>query len=165
MPKGVYVRTKRDPVVRFWEKVDFNGPIPPYRRDLGNCWLWTGAVGRDDGYGVFHVERSGKTSRTRKAHIVAFNLTAGDVPDGLELDHLCCVRQCVRPSHLEPVTRLENLARGGHNNRYKITCPQGHPYDAENTRWGKRRPERHCRECHRAHSLAYWRRKHGKVPS
>ena len=71
----------------------------------GDCWLWTGAV---DAGGYAHFRHDG---RTQKAHRVVWELLNGAVPDGLELDHLCNVRHCVNPAHLEPVTHAENMRR------------------------------------------------------
>jgi len=95
------------------------------------CWEWT--AGRNpDGYGHFRV---GNTQR--KAHRVVYELMIGPIPDGLDLDHLCRNRACVRPDHLEPVTRGENQRRGvpfrppRDNNAWgrRVThCPQGHQY-------------------------------------
>src|SRR5687767_3489091 len=42
-----------DPLVRFWAKVNKNGPIPEHRPDLGPCWLWTAALTK--GYGQFRL--------------------------------------------------------------------------------------------------------------
>ncbi len=77
--------------------------------------------------------------RSYKAHRVIYEWIKGSIPEGLELDHLCRDRSCVNPWHLEPVTHLENIRRGlgGQNSRAKIHCPQGHPYDEENT-WHKK---------------------------
>ncbi len=86
----------QEPGERFWAKVDRSG----------ECWLWTGNVYRD-GYGQFYVER-----RQVRAHRWAYESEVGPIPEGLVLDHLCRVRLCVRPSHLEPVTNRENLLRG-----------------------------------------------------
>ena len=80
---------------RFWFKVN----------KTDTCWLWTGAL-RGDGYGKFHVKR-----KWVYAHRFAYELLVGPIPDGLELDHLCRIRNCVRPSHLEPVTHQENMQR------------------------------------------------------
>lgn len=103
------------------------------------CWLWTGKTDRD-GYGHCWDSRHQKTSR---AHIVSFELSGRRVPEGLQLDHLCRVRHCVRPDHLEPVTTRENLMRGqteARRNAEKTLCKRGHPLPFTGAR-------RFCREC------------------
>ena len=83
------------------------------------------------------------------AHRVAYELTNGPIPDGLELDHLCRVRHCVNPSHIEAVTHRENTLRGTgpipHRAR-QSHCKHGHEFTPENT---YRLPNgcRHCRTC------------------
>lgn len=109
------------------------------------CWLWTGAKGRG-GYG--NLVWNG---RHTNAHRVSYELHVGPIPDPCSIDHLCSVRHCVNPAHLEPVTVRENLRRGagfpGVNAR-KTHCPRGHAYDAENTYvWNGLR---YCRTCRRA---------------
>ena len=91
---------------------------------LSGCWLWTGALTRG-GYGQIGVWFGG-VMRPRRAHRVAYECYIGPIPDGLELDHLCRVRTCVNPRHLEPVTHAVNVARGGH--ALKTHAPCGHPY-------------------------------------
>jgi HNH endonuclease len=71
------------------------------------CWEWTGAR-KDNGYGT--VSHPGR--RTANAHRVVYELLEGPIPEGLDLDHLCRNRGCVKPGHLEAVTRKENLNRG-----------------------------------------------------
>lgn len=130
---------------RFWIKVDKSG----------DCWLWT--AGRTpEGYGKFWLD-----GRTVLAHRVAFELGHGPIPDGLQLDHLCRVRHCVR--HLEPVTVRDNLMRGPGTlaaiNAAKTHCRNGHEFTDANT---YRPPDgsRMCRECMRAKDRrAYWRKK------
>lgn len=70
------------------------------------CWLWTGA---QDSNGYGHM-RDGQ--RTVKAHRFSYETAVERIPDGLEIDHLCRVRLCVNPDHLEPVTDHENWIRG-----------------------------------------------------
>jgi hypothetical protein len=70
------------------------------------CWLWTGTV-MPAGYGTMKVG-----GQQRLAHRVAYEAFIGPVPDGLVLDHLCRVRSCVNPWHLQPVTNRENILRG-----------------------------------------------------
>lgn len=120
------------PIERFWSKVDKNGPIPEYAPHLGQCWLWT-AYSLED-YGRFMLVRG----RSQMAHRISYETSIGPVPEGLVLDHLCRVRRCVRPSHLEPVTNAENNERGMGNpwliNKHKTRCIRDHPFDAGNTR-------------------------------
>ena len=142
MPSGVYDRGT--PEERFWPKVN----------KTDSCWLWT-ASKSSDGYGGFRL--AGKMVR---AHRFAYELLVGPIPDGLELDHLCRVRECVNPKHLEAVTLQENIRRGntGKNNGNKTHCPQGHEYTEANiyiTPEGKR----HCRECGRIRMRAYHAKK------
>lgn len=86
---------------RFWKKVNKDGPIPSYNPDLGPCWVWLCSL--SNGYGWFWSE----LQRGIGAHKWSYEASCGAVPSGLELDHLCRVRACVRPSHLEPVTRQD----------------------------------------------------------
>lgn len=139
------------------------------------CWLWTGALGTG-GYGQFSVNR-----KVRRAHRVSYELFKCDIPAGLDLDHLCRVRCCVNPDHLEPVDRQTNCQRGetghisGARKRAKTHCSQGHEYTPENT-W-VHKGARKCIICklaatqrwyakNRDRQLAYykaWNRKHRTV--
>lgn len=130
---------------RFWSKVEV---------DAGSgCWCWIGAILTDNGYGHFWWE-----GRMRMAHRVSYETLVAPVAEGLQLDHLCRVRRCANPAHLEPVTPGENvrrsagpeIARARHSSQ--THCAQGHSFDEANTRWaidanGYRR--RHCRACKR----------------
>ncbi len=78
-----------------------------------DCWLWQLCKDKD-GYGTVGVA-SGKMALAHRAY---YEERFGPVPEGKELDHLCRVRACVNPEHLEPVTHHENLRRGG---RLKLT--------------------------------------------
>jgi len=88
------------PAQRFFAKVD----VP----DPAGCWLWNAAVDRATGYGRF----SDKPGRMGYAHRFAYEHFVGPIPTGYDIDHLCRVRHCVNPRHLEAVTRRENLMRG-----------------------------------------------------
>lgn len=53
----------------------------------------------------------GQIGRGRRAHVVFWERRFGPVPPGKQLDHLCCVIECVNPDHMEPVTALVNVRR------------------------------------------------------
>lgn len=114
-----------------------------------NCHLWTGKTDRG-GYGVVHFH--GKAYR---AHRFFYTHERGPIPAGLHLDHLCRVRHCVNPAHLEPVTQAENISRGFAPpalNARKNLCVRGHEFTPENTyRWSRRPNDRSCRACNREH--------------
>lgn len=109
------------------------------------CWEWTGNKNKK-GYGLAF-----DGTKVSSAHIIFYLLIKGDYDRTLDLDHLCRIRNCVNPDHLEPVTHPENVRRGttGIVNRSKTHCPKGHEYTPENTIPDKRRPGRVCRICRR----------------
>lgn len=114
---------------RFWPKVE----------RTATCWLWTASL-TPDGYGQFGID-----NRSRLAHRVSWELANGPVPADLTLDHLCRVRHCVRPDHMEPVTRGENVLRGegiSARNARKSVCLRGHPFTHI-----LRRGDRVCETC------------------
>lgn len=137
---------QRRPIAeRFWEKVDRDGPLPEVAPELGQCWIWTASL---DGRGYGQIG-TGVGKGVVKAYRWAWVDANGDVPEGLELDHLCRVKQCVRPGHLQPVTQRTNNLRSNSASAQRARstqCPQGHPYDDENT-YVDRTRARHCRTC------------------
>lgn len=94
-----------DPVARFEAKTIKDGPLSDDRPDLGPCWIWVGKVNQF-GYGRFNVDHL-----EVQAHRWSYEHHVGPIPNGLEVDHLCFVRNCVNPKHLEAVTGLENQRR------------------------------------------------------
>lgn len=150
--------TRRPLEERLWPKVDKNGPVPAAKPELGPCWLFTGTHS-GSGYGNISHQNRGVY-----AHRAAYELLVGPIPLGFELDHLCRVRHCVNPRHLEPVTRTENILRGEGacaKNSRKTHCINGHPFDEVNTRW---RPngQRTCRACERSTGLRATRKYRAK---
>ena len=109
------------------------------------CWIWTGSTNAA-GYGLLTLDRQ------RQAHRVSYELHMGPIPEGAHLDHLCRVRCCVNPAHLQPVTCKENIRRGltGATARAaqlaKTHCKNGHERTAENTYLHKD-GRKYCRVC------------------
>jgi len=73
------------------------------------CWRWPGW---NNGLGYGKIQVGGRKGRGLYVHRIAYELFVGPIPEGMDLDHLCRVRDCARPDHLEPVTRSENIRRG-----------------------------------------------------
>lgn len=116
------------------------------------CWQWTACLSRA-GYGRFHV--AGQSPAM--AHRYAYEVLVGPIPIGLQLDHLCRVRRCVNPAHLEPVTVRENLLRGDTITAARAAqthCGSGHALSPDNT-YIKPNGCRNCRECKRAADRRY----------
>jgi|GEM_PF-1060480 len=149
-------------------EVTCNGCVQPYRRmkiaerfwrkvhKTETCWLYIGPKARG-GYGATSSRNSKRYPVL--AHRLAYELLRGMVPRGLELDHLCRVRHCVNPDHLEPVTRRENIRRGvspAAIHALKTHCVNGHPFSPDNTKVveGRYGPVRLCIACRRAGAVA-----------
>lgn len=110
----------------------------------GECWLW-GSTINQDGYGI--LSTGGKPYL---AHRVTYEDVYGQIPIGLEIDHLCRVPSCVNPNHLEAVTHRLNMQR-----RFGVgLCKRGHKLTKDNTYVGVKnrktgRVGRQCKTCAR----------------
>jgi hypothetical protein len=142
-PNSVKRRVGRTETERFWEYVE----------KTSSCWLWTGA--KSHGYGNFYVSNGDGTSRQVQAHRWAYEHSIGPVPRGLVLDHLCRVRHCVRPQHLQPVRQQVNILRGDLARALRENaCVNGHDYTPENT-YINTAGARVCRMCQRVSGAAF----------
>lgn len=121
---------------------------------MSGCWIWANSLNAE-GYGVTSV-----FGVWRRAYRVAYELFVGAIPVGMHLDHKCRVRACVNPAHLEPVSIVENGARGmsphAENSR-KTHCLRGHEFSPENTRMDGH-GRRECVTCARRRSRESSRR-------
>lgn len=126
---------------RFWKKVNKNGPVPRHHPDLGPCWLW---IGRCDQNG--YANRTTIDNDKDSPHRFAYRAFIGPIPPQLELDHLCCVRNCVNPYHLEAVTHALNQKRMG---ELQTHCKWGHPLSGSNLYINPKTEQRHCKTCNR----------------
>ena len=129
-----------DIAARFFEKF-----IP---EPNSGCWLWLEGL-NDSGYAKFW-----DGSKQVRAHRYAYEHFIGPIPNGLTLDHLCRVRCCVNPAHLEPVTVTENVMRGFSPPAVyarRTHCANGHEFTPENTRrWFDEKRgafRRQCKTC------------------
>lgn len=99
---------------RFWGKVDKTS-------GAASCWIWDGAK-TTHGYGCGVYK-----GRVLGAHKIAYVLTNGEVPAGMEIMHSCDNRRCVNPAHLSIGTKDDNArdkaakGRGPKKNPHKLT--------------------------------------------
>lgn len=120
------------------------------------CWRWTGGH-TTAGYGTTRFDK-----KLTYVHRLARELEIGPIPQGYEVDHLCRVRDCFNPAHLEAVTPRENNLRGvglAAQRAHMTHCPRGHEFTPDNI---YARPDREnsrmCRACCRLREAARTRR-------
>ena len=152
-PRQAFLQWAENPTLQ-WREIEYLARLfQKVEEGPSDCWLWTGSS--HNGYGVVYApKRVGEKKAIRRAHRVVWMMLTRQELGDLTLDHLCGVRLCVNPAHLEPVTLEENVRRGWaaesvarrNRNREKNCCPHGHPYDEANTHIDSR-GGRKCRTC------------------
>lgn len=125
---------------KFWAKVNVLG--------VDDCWVFYYRLGKEDKYTTFRLD----TGKGMSAHRVAYATKVASFPKHLTIDHLCKVKSCLNPKHLEPVTTAENNRRSSH--QQKSYCMYGHPYTEENI-YRSPRGDRSCIKCRRERERAY----------
>lgn len=126
---------------RFWSYVEASED---------GCWRWTGPR-TSTGYGRWHENRV-----RHQAHRHAYQNLVADVQMPMVCDHLCYVRECVNPAHIEIVTNQENVLRGVTRwkamtgGRFGTHCRRGHELTEENTYHHSKTGRRECRICRAA---------------
>lgn len=107
------VQRSQSLAARFWPKV----------RKTATCWLWTGAINPDSGYGQIGI--SGRYAYTRpvNAHRIAWELTHGSIPEGQWVLHHCDVPACVNPDHLFLGTHRDNMQDAARKHRLSVPRP------------------------------------------
>jgi hypothetical protein len=88
------------------------------------CWEWLGSLSHN-GYPMSSL----KNKRIR-VHRLTYERFVGEIPEGMQIDHLCKNTRCVNPDHLESVTQQVNIQRGV--SATKTKCRKGHPLTGEN---------------------------------
>jgi len=134
--------------------------------DYFGCWLYGGFLDRD-GYGNVSIPLA--TARrgwsTGRAHRVVYEYFRGTIPDGMTLDHICGVRNCVNPDHLQPCTAGENVMRGNSLQAQYATrthCKNGHPFSGSNLFTKRDGQGRGCLACQAAGQARYRAKKKQK---
>ena len=119
------------------------------KKNKNGCWEYS--TFQDNGY--CRIQYKG---RMLKVHRVSYQVFNGEIPEGFTIDHICRVRSCINPDHLEAITQKENVLRGiGPTaiNARKTHCIRGHKLEGENLFFDK---GRQCVECRK---IRYYKRK------
>lgn len=138
----------RPAIIRFLEKVEVS-EIQFYEGTP--CWIWKGCIAPKTGYGQFKIDAR-RGAQKSSPHRFSHEYFIGEIPDGHEADHLCKVRACCNPLHLEAVTVQINRKR---RNADKTHCKRGHPLSGDNLYIRPSNGARHCRACNALYAKTF----------
>lgn len=118
-----------------------------------DCWLYAKTT-TPNGYG---------TTNNQFVHRIMYENFVGKIPKNLQIDHLCEVKLCINPEHLEPVTRLENMRR--YRAKFGGKCNKGHEMTGNNLQVYiyKGKEQKRCRQCANDYQRAQKRRMRAKL--
>lgn len=124
-----------------------------YMISKDDCWLYAKSI-TPNGYG---------TINNQFVHRIMYENFVGKIPKNLQIDHLCEVKRCINPSHLEVVTRLENMRR--YRAKFNGKCNKGHEMAGDNLQVYvyKGKEQKRCRQCANDYQREQKRRSRAKL--
>jgi len=152
--RNIKAKPRRPAIIRFLEKMQVSEYLF-YGDSL--CWEWRGTKSPTTGYGQFKSDGR-RGAKLSSPHRFAYEYFIGPIPDGYEVDHLCQVRHCCNPLHLEAVTVQENRKR---RDALKTHCKYGHELSGDNL-LNSKSGIRKCRLCNRERVKKFHQRNPGK---
>jgi hypothetical protein len=126
------------PIERFLNKINIS---------KSGCWEWSGSKTKG-GYGQFIIN-----TKKYYTHRFIYEYYHGQICPDLQIDHLCRVRACCNPTHLEQVTQKENMLRGSRPNQ--THCKRGHELSGNNLYTDKKK-HRTCITCRQINRRKYY---------
>lgn len=127
------ITTPERVIKRFFDRVEIEG----------DCIVSTYSTGSHGYSQIGWVEDS--VRKLKLGHRLAWESFNGPIPDGMTVDHICRNRRCVKIEHLRLLTNIQNATLNG--NKAKSHCPEGHPYDKDNTYLVASTKHRQCKIC------------------
>lgn len=130
---------------------NFNLKSPyPLNVDNNECWEWLGSKEKS-GYGVFRLDH-----KKIGAHVAAFKLALGEIPDGLYVLHKCHNTCCVNPNHLYCGTQKQNVQDQIDRGTFIYGSKNGHALLTEEIVIECRASNKTCRELANQHNVSYY---------
>jgi hypothetical protein len=71
----------------------------------------------------------------KPAHRLVFTFVYGEIPAGIQLDHICHVKACVTPEHLQMVTPKQNMENRKGPQRNSTSGIRGVHWNTREKKW------------------------------